>query len=68
MLFGKNKKKENSFISEVDDSRVLFVISLKSEEVMCLLEGVYGLKLLIPITLFSFHFVSHLCVHISNSC
>ena len=23
MLFGKNKKKENSFISEVDDSRVL---------------------------------------------
>jgi large subunit ribosomal protein L4 len=25
---------------------------------MCLLEGVYGLKLLIPITLFSFHFVS----------
>ena len=32
------------------------------------LEGVYGLKLLIPITLFSFHFVSHLCVHISNSC
>ena len=51
-----------------DFSGVLFVISLKSEEVMCLLEGVYGLKLLIPITLFSFHFVSHLCVHISNSC
>ena len=23
MLFGENKKKENSFISEVDDSRVL---------------------------------------------
>src|SRR5699024_5488683 len=40
-----------------DFSGVLFVISAKSEEVMCLLEGVYGLNVLIPILfLLSCHF------------
>src|SRR5699024_915405 len=46
-----------------DFSGVEVVISLKSEPVMCLLEGVYGLYFLIPMTFTPFSNLSRYSVH-----